>query len=228
MTSEPPSKHPRLSEMAESLRVKKLSEHATLPVRGSEGAAGYDLARCAPCAHGAAAHDGHHRLRSRHARGSSSPALGASLPCLWHPSRRHLTLSPTPAPCVATSAYDCVVPARGKELVKTDLSIAIPAGTYARIAPRSGLAWKNFIDTGAGVRLWFGCSTMLPRSQRRRRERQTDACATRGLDASGYVQVVDFDYRGPVGVILFNHSDVDFVGATYARADDRHRGHQCG
>jgi hypothetical protein len=29
-------------------------------------------------------------------------------------------------------------------------------------------------------------------------------------------QVVDFDYRGPVGVILFNHSDVDFVGATRA------------
>ena len=27
------------------LRVKKLSEHATLPVRGSSGAAGYDLAR---------------------------------------------------------------------------------------------------------------------------------------------------------------------------------------
>ena len=30
----------------EPLRVKKLSEHATLPVRGSAGAAGYDLARC--------------------------------------------------------------------------------------------------------------------------------------------------------------------------------------
>lgn len=29
----------------EVLRVKKLSEHATLPVRGSTGAAGYDLAR---------------------------------------------------------------------------------------------------------------------------------------------------------------------------------------
>jgi dUTP pyrophosphatase len=44
-----------------------------------------------------------------------------------------------------------VVPAHGKELVKTDLSIAIPRDTYARIAPRSGLAWKHFIDTGAGV-----------------------------------------------------------------------------
>ena len=38
---------------------------------------------------------------------------------------------------------------------------------------RSGLAWKNFIDTAAGV--------------------------------------VDYDYRGNVGVILFNHGDQDFV-----------------
>ena len=43
------------------------------------------------------------------------------------------------------------MPARGKALVPTDLSIAIPLGTYARIAPRSGLAWKNSIDVGAGV-----------------------------------------------------------------------------
>lgn len=57
--------------------------------------------------------------------------------------------------------------------MKTDLSIAIPLGTYARVAPRSGLAWKNFIDVGAGV--------------------------------------VDYDYRGNVGVILFNHGKEDFV-----------------
>jgi dUTP pyrophosphatase len=43
------------------------------------------------------------------------------------------------------------IPARGKALVSTDLSIATPEGTYGRIAPRSGLAAKNFIDTGAGV-----------------------------------------------------------------------------
>ena len=49
------------------------------------------------------------------------------------------------------SAYDTTVPKRGKCIVKTDLSIAIPLDTYARIAPRSGLAVKNFIDTGAGV-----------------------------------------------------------------------------
>merc|ERR1712216_169876 len=96
------------------LRVKKLSEHATVPVRGSDGAAGYDL----------------------------------------------------------SAAYDCVVKAKSKELVKTDLSIAIPKNTYARIAPRSGLAYKKFIDVLAGV--------------------------------------VDYDYRGNVGVILANFGDEDF------------------
>lgn len=43
------------------------------------------------------------------------------------------------------------IPARGKAVVSTDLSIATPEGTYGRVAPRSGLAAKNFIDTGAGV-----------------------------------------------------------------------------
>ncbi|KAL7912121.1 dUTP diphosphatase [Trichoderma velutinum] len=49
------------------------------------------------------------------------------------------------------ASRDAVLPARGKGLVDTDISIATPAGTYGRIAPRSGLASKHFIDTGAGV-----------------------------------------------------------------------------
>lgn len=49
------------------------------------------------------------------------------------------------------SSEDNVIPARGKALVKTDLAMAIPSGTYGRVAPRSGLAVKHFIDTGAGV-----------------------------------------------------------------------------
>ncbi|XP_008783462.2 deoxyuridine 5'-triphosphate nucleotidohydrolase-like [Phoenix dactylifera] len=80
--------------------------------------------------------------------------------------------SPLSAGYDLSSAAEAKVPARGKALIPTDLSIAIPEGTYARIAPRSGLAWKHSIDVGAGV--------------------------------------IDADYRGPVGVILFNHSDVDF------------------
>ncbi|OXU27789.1 hypothetical protein TSAR_005348 [Trichomalopsis sarcophagae] len=71
------------------------------------------------------------------------------------------------------SAYEYVVPAGGKMLIKTDLQFAVPEGTYGRVAPRSGLALKNFIDVGAGV--------------------------------------VDADYRGEVGVVLFNHSDTDFI-----------------
>lgn len=49
------------------------------------------------------------------------------------------------------AAKEAVVPARGKVLVDTDISIAVPAGTYGRVAPRSGLASKHSIDTGAGV-----------------------------------------------------------------------------
>ena len=98
-----------------TLSIKRLSDKATIPQRGSEFSAGLDL----------------------------------------------------------SSAEDKVIPAGERALVKTDLSIACPAGTYARIAPRSGLALKKGIDTGAGV--------------------------------------VDADYRGPVGVILFNWGKEDFV-----------------
>ena len=87
--------------------------------------------------------------------------------------------SPGAAGYDLSAAHDSIVPARGKALIKTDLSIAIPENTYARIAPRSGLAHKHFIDTGAGV--------------------------------------VDYDYRGNVGVILFNHAETEFT----VKAGDR-------
>ena len=72
-----------------------------------------------------------------------------------------------------SAAVNCTIAAGERALVKTDLSIACPPGTYARIAPRSGLAYKKGIDVGAGV--------------------------------------IDADYRGPLGVILFNFGDSDFV-----------------
>eukprot|EP00197_Chlamydomonas_leiostraca_P007086 CAMPEP_0202862356 /NCGR_PEP_ID=MMETSP1391-20130828/3433_1 /ASSEMBLY_ACC=CAM_ASM_000867 /TAXON_ID=1034604 /ORGANISM="Chlamydomonas leiostraca, Strain SAG 11-49" /LENGTH=166 /DNA_ID=CAMNT_0049541889 /DNA_START=366 /DNA_END=866 /DNA_ORIENTATION=+ len=50
-----------------------------------------------------------------------------------------------------SSSQDAVVPARGKAMVDTGISIKVPHGTYGRVAPRSGLTWKNSIDTGAGV-----------------------------------------------------------------------------
>jgi dUTP pyrophosphatase len=71
------------------------------------------------------------------------------------------------------SSCELVIKPSEYKLVQTDISIAIPEGTYGRIAPRSGLAVKNGIDVLAGV--------------------------------------VDYDYRGPVGVILINHSKYDFT-----------------
>ena len=38
-----------------------------------------------------------------------------------------------------------------RKLFKTGLSMSIPCGLYGRIAPRSGLACKNGLDTMAGV-----------------------------------------------------------------------------
>lgn len=37
------------------------------------------------------------------------------------------------------SAEDKTVPARGKALISTGIAIAVPEGTYGRVAPRSGL-----------------------------------------------------------------------------------------
>jgi deoxyuridine 5'-triphosphate nucleotidohydrolase len=50
-----------------------------------------------------------------------------------------------------SSAMNCVVPAKGKAIVDTAISIAPANGVYGRIAPRSGLAAKHMIDVGAGV-----------------------------------------------------------------------------
>ena len=96
-----------------SMRVKLLSENATVPTRGSNESAGWDL----------------------------------------------------------YAAEDTIVPARGKAIIATDIAVAITTGYYGRIAPRSGMSWKNHTDIGAGV--------------------------------------VDSDYRGPVGVVMFNHADTD-------------------
>lgn len=49
------------------------------------------------------------------------------------------------------SAYDYIIPSKGKCLCKTDIVLATPDGCYGRIAPRSGLAVNYFIDVGAGV-----------------------------------------------------------------------------
>ena len=98
----------------DALRVKLLSPKATLPVKGTTLAAGYDL----------------------------------------------------------SSAQQLIIPVNGRALVQTDISLSVPKGTYGRIAPRSGLAVKHGITTGAGV--------------------------------------IDADYTGPIGIVLFNHGNQDF------------------
>jgi deoxyuridine 5'-triphosphate nucleotidohydrolase len=49
------------------------------------------------------------------------------------------------------SAYDIIIPAFGKGLVETNLTILVPSGCYARIAPRSGLALHRHISFEGGV-----------------------------------------------------------------------------
>ena len=57
------------------------------------------------------------------------------------------------------SAYDAVIPAQGKALVKTDIQVELPEGCYGRVAPRSGLSWKNHIDVGG--KIFSSCSVCL-------------------------------------------------------------------
>lgn len=67
---------------------------------------------------------------------------GTPLPGYAHPGDAGADL------CAST---DVVIPARGRLLVPTGLRIALPQGHVGLIWPRSGLAVKQGIDTGAGV-----------------------------------------------------------------------------
>ena len=49
------------------------------------------------------------------------------------------------------AANSYVIPSQGKATIETRLMVSLPSGTYARIAPRSGLATKNFINVGAAI-----------------------------------------------------------------------------
>ena len=56
-----------------------------------------------------------------------------------------------PARYDINAASRCVIPAHGQGSVDTGLAVLLPPGTYAQIAPHSGLAYRHFIDVGAGV-----------------------------------------------------------------------------
>ncbi len=49
------------------------------------------------------------------------------------------------------ASADIVILPMSRALIPTGLALEIPEGHYGRIAPRSGLAVKKFLDVGAGV-----------------------------------------------------------------------------
>ena len=49
------------------------------------------------------------------------------------------------------SIEESIVPAKGQALIRTGIAVGLPKGYHGRIAPRSGLAVKHGITTGAGV-----------------------------------------------------------------------------
>jgi dUTP pyrophosphatase len=49
------------------------------------------------------------------------------------------------------SVENTSIPPLSRKLISTGISVEIPEGYYGRVAPRSGLAFKNGIDVLAGV-----------------------------------------------------------------------------
>jgi len=49
------------------------------------------------------------------------------------------------------SIEDLVIQPRSRAIARTGLAVAVPAGFYGRVAPRSGLAARNGLDVLAGV-----------------------------------------------------------------------------
>jgi dUTP pyrophosphatase len=98
---------------------------ATLPARGSTAAAGYDLCAFLP--------EGTFTTR---VEGVTKMTSGEGT--VSHVSCEYISVSHT-------------IPVGGRALIPTGLSMALPEGWYGRIAPRSGLAWKNGLDVMAGV-----------------------------------------------------------------------------
>jgi dUTP pyrophosphatase len=50
-----------------------------------------------------------------------------------------------------SSSEECVIPARSRKAVKTNVKVELPENTYGRIASRSGLSFRCGIEVGAGV-----------------------------------------------------------------------------
>jgi dUTP pyrophosphatase len=49
------------------------------------------------------------------------------------------------------SAHDVIVPSKGKVLVRTDLEVAVPEGTYGRIINKADLTIDNEVEIYASI-----------------------------------------------------------------------------
>ncbi|OXB63248.1 hypothetical protein ASZ78_011197 [Callipepla squamata] len=134
------------------------------------------------------------------------------------------------------SAYDCVIPPMEKAVVKTDIQVALPSGCYGRVGkraghykgsegraersemifslrfrlrvfythksspPRSGLAAKHFIDVGVVTSPNLECLKYW----------QHLLIGYPFYSFHVSAGVIDEDYRGNVGVVLFNFGKETF------------------
>ena len=89
-----------------------------------------------------------------------------------------------------------MIPARGKAIIDTQISIAVPPGTYGRVAPRSGLG-EGYLPNETQV-FRFSHGGNLP-------------AAKFSIDTGA--GVIDADYRGILFILLFNLGDQDFEGS---------------
>lgn len=177
---------PSLCSCSSLLQVKRLSPLAVLPCRATPGSAGYDLASCV-----FRGLDLHFLLT-----GVRQIPVGHHS-CGW--SRMMFFLPLLDFTDIA------------KALVLTDISVKIPSGTYGRIGmcfhrhrhphflttisteKRLCAAFRHF-------RYALRCATFIIVIQY--------CCPYLLLLGAG---VIDSDYRGNVGVLLFNHGSADFV-----------------
>jgi dUTP pyrophosphatase len=59
--------------------------------------------------------------------------------------------NPTDAGMDLSACDNAIIPAHGQACVDTGIAVTMPPDCYARVAPRSGLAFKHSIDVLAGV-----------------------------------------------------------------------------
>lgn len=117
------------------IHVERIHPFAKLPTRGSDEAAGWDLYACDNLIVPA-------RRDSAHIVAVSA-ALGLVVfMCL------HSAILAGAAMILVIVALKPVLPLA---VVPTGIRVAIPRDSYARIAPRSGLAARSALDVGAGV-----------------------------------------------------------------------------